>query len=80
MNLKITFFELIFIFNFILIFIHGLDLNFEKHNSLLLTGHNVNTTFYKYVLSHPAKSLLLLSLYLQLTEKKRNVILGHPIK
>ena len=57
-----------------------MDLNFEKHNSLLLTGHNVNTTFYKYVLSHPAKSLLLLSLYLQLTEKKKKCYSRTPHK
>ena len=29
---------------------------FEPHDSLLLRNHNVNTSFYRYVLCHPANS------------------------
>ena len=30
-----------------------MDFNFEKHSSLLLRDHNVNTSFYMHVLCHP---------------------------
>ena len=49
-------FEISFQFLTISILIFLRILIFEPHDSLLLRDHNVNTSFFKHVLCHPANS------------------------
>ena len=56
LKILITLFKLVFIFNCKHPNFSAHILIFEPHDSLLLRDHNVNTSFYKHVLCHPANS------------------------